>query len=194
MGNMGVYIVIALIGLAILAILVMAVKARNNFVTLKNRVKNQMAQIDVQLKRRYDLIPNLVETAKGYAGFERSTLEAVVKARQSAMAAQDFDQAVAANQNLSAALRQLLVVSEAYPELKADSSFMQLQNELTETENKIALSRQFYNDTVMKYNNAIELFPASLIAGLCGFRSMSFWEAQETERGPISIKPGDMKF
>lgn len=194
MGNMGVYIVIALIGLAILAILVMAVKTRNHFVTLKNRVKNQMAQIDVQLKRRYDLIPNLVETAKGYAGFERSTLEAVVKARQSAMAAQDFDQAVAANQNLSAALRQLLVVSEAYPELKANSSFMQLQNELTETENKIALSRQFYNDTVMKYNNAIELFPASLIAGLCGFRSMCFWEAQEAERGLISIRSGDMKF
>lgn len=191
---MGVYIVIGVIGLIVLVILIMAVKTRNHFVTLRNRVRNQMAQIDVQLKRRYDLIPNLLETAKGYAGFERSTLEAVVKARQSAIAAQDFDKTIDANRKLSTALRQLLVVSEAYPELKANSNFMQLQNELTETENKIALSRQFYNDIVMKYNNAIELFPASLIAGVCGFRSMSFWEAEETEREGISIKAGEMKF
>lgn len=194
MENMGVYIVIGVIGLIVLVILIMAVKTRNHFVTLRNRVRNQMAQIDVQLKRRYDLIPNLLETAKGYAGFERSTLEAVVKARQSAIAAQDFDKTIDANRKLSTALRQLLVVSEAYPELKANSNFMQLQNELTETENKIALSRQFYNDIVMKYNNAIELFPASLIAGVCGFRSMSFWEAEETEREGISIKAGEMKF
>lgn len=191
---MGIYIVIGVIGLIVLVILIMAVKTRNHFVTLRNRVRNQMAQIDVQLKRRYDLIPNLLETAKGYAGFERSTLEAVVKARQSAIAAQDFDKTIDANRKLSTALRQLLVVSEAYPELKANSNFMQLQNELTETENKIALSRQFYNDIVMKYNNAIELFPASLIAGVCGFRSMSFWEAEETEREGISIKAGEMKF
>lgn len=194
MENMGIYIVIGVIGLIVLVILIMAVKTRNHFVTLRNRVRNQMAQIDVQLKRRYDLIPNLLETAKGYAGFERSTLEAVVKARQSAIAAQDFDKTIDANRKLSTALRQLLVVSEAYPELKANSNFMQLQNELTETENKIALSRQFYNDIVMKYNNAIELFPTSLIAGVCGFRSMSFWEAEETEREGISIKAGEMKF
>lgn len=194
MENMGGYIVIGIIVLAVLAVLIMAVRTRNHFVTLRNRVRNQTAQIDVQLKRRYDLIPNLLETAKGYAGFERSTLEAVVKARQSAMAAQDFDKAIAANQKLSTALRQLLVVSEAYPELKANSNFMQLQNELAETENKIAMSRQFYNDTVMKYNNAIELFPASLVAGLCGFDAMPFWEAEEAERANITIKAGEMKF
>lgn len=194
MENMGGYIVIGIIVLAVLAVLIMAVRTRNHFVTLRNRVRNQTAQIDVQLKRRYDLIPNLLETAKGYAGFERSTLEAVVKARQSAMAAQDFDKAIAANQKLSTALRQLLVVSEAYPELKANSNFMQLQNELAETENKIAMSRQFYNDTVMKYNNAIELFPASLVAGLCGFGAMPFWEAEEAERANITIKAGEMKF
>lgn len=194
MENMGGYIVIGIIVLAVLAVLIMAVRTRNHFVTLRNRVRNQTAQIDVQLKRRYDLIPNLLETAKGYAGFERSTLEAVVKARQSAMAAQDFDKAIAANQKLSTALRQLLVVSEAYPELKANSNFMQLQNELAETENKIAMSRQFYNDTVMKYNNAIELFPASLVAGLCGFGVMPFWEAEEAERANITIKAGEMKF
>lgn len=194
MENMGGYIVIGIIVLAVLAVLIMSVRTRNHFVTLRNRVRNQTAQIDVQLKRRYDLIPNLLETAKGYAGFERSTLEAVVKARQSAMAAQDFDKAIAANQKLSTALRQLLVVSEAYPELKANSNFMQLQNELAETENKIAMSRQFYNDTVMKYNNAIELFPASLVAGLCGFGAMPFWEAEEAERANITIKAGEMKF
>lgn len=193
MENMGVYIVLGVLGLAVLATLIMTVKTRNHFVTLRNRVKNQMAQIDVQLKRRYDLIPNLLETAKGYAGMERGTLEAVVKARQGAMAAQDFDQAVAANQKLSTALRQLLVVSEAYPELKANSGFIQLQKELAETENKIALSRQFYNDTVMKYNNAIELFPASLIAGACGFHPMSFWEAEEQARERISIQASDMR-
>lgn len=190
--NIMIYLVIGIIGLAVLLLLVLMVKTRNNFVTLRNRVKNQMAQIDVQLKRRYDLIPNLLETAKGYAGFERDTLEAVVKARQSAMAARDFDQAIAANQKLTTTLRQLLAVSEAYPELKANSNFMQLQNELTETENKIAMSRQFYNDTIMKYNNAIELFPASLIAGFCGFSPMSFLEAEEAERGRISIKASDI--
>ncbi len=191
---MGKYIVIGIIMLVVLAILIAAVKTRNQFVVLRNRVKNQLAQIDVQLKRRYDLIPNLLETAKGYAGFERSTLEAVVKARTSAMAASDFSNLVSANEKLSATLRQLMAVSEAYPELKSNSNFMQLQNELAETENKIALSRQFYNDTVLKYNNAIEMFPASLIAGLCGFRAMAFWEAEESERAGISIKAADMKF
>lgn len=194
MKNIEIYIVIGMIGLVVLAVLIMAVKARNHFVTLRNRVRNQMAQIDVQLKRRYDLIPNLLEIAKGYAGFERSTLEAVVKARQSAMEAQDFNQAIAANQKLSTALCRLLVVSEAYPELKANANFIQLQNELTETENKIAMSRQFYNDTIMKYNNAIELFPSSLIAGLSGFYSMPFLETEEAERASISINAGEMKF
>lgn len=183
-----------IIGAAILVVLVLIIKIRNNFVTLRNRVKNQMAQIDVQLKRRFDLIPNLLETAKGYACFEKSTLESVVKARTSAMAASDFDQVIAANEKLSSALRQLLAVSEAYPDLKANRNFMQLQNELTETENKIALSRQFYNDTVLKYNNAIQLFPASLIACLCSFREIPYWEAQGSERENILVKAEDMKF
>lgn len=194
MDKMGTFIVIGVILLIVLVILVVIIKTRNNFVTLRNRVKNQMAQIDVQLKRRYDLIPNLLETAKGYANFERSTLEAVTRARMNAMSATNFDQVVSANQDLSNALHHFLAVGEAYPDLKANSNFMQLQNELTETENKIALSRQFYNDIVFKYNNAIELFPASLVAGLCGFQPMSFWEAAETERGSISISSDDMRF
>lgn len=191
--NMGKYIIIGIIVLVVLLIIAAVIKTRNSFVTLRNRVKNQMAQVDVQLKRRYDLIPNLLETAKGYAGFEKSTLEAVVQARSNAMAAKDFDKTVAANQELSSVLGRLMVVSEAYPELKANANFMQLQNELTETENKISLSRQFYNDTVFKYNNAIEMFPASLLAGMFGFHPMSFWEVNETERKNISIKAEDMK-
>lgn len=191
---MGTYIVIGAVFLIFVIILAAVIKIRNRFVTLRNRVKNQLAQIDVQLRRRYDLIPNLLETAKGCASFERSTLEAVVKARQGAMAAADFDQAVAANGKLSSALHRLLAVSEAYPELKSNANFMQLQKELSETENKIALSRQFYNDTVLKYNNAIEMFPASIIAGLCGFHSISFWEAEEAERENISIRAEDMRF
>ena len=143
MGDIGKYIVIGGAVLIVAVIFLVIIKTRNGFVVLQNRVKNQLAQIDVQLKRRYDLIPNLLETAKGYANFERSTLEAVVKARQSAMAAADFDQAAAANGKLQAALRRLFAVSEAYPELKANANFMQLQSELSDTENKIALSRQF---------------------------------------------------
>lgn len=194
MGAIGTYIVTGAVLLAVLAILIAAVKTRNNFVTLKNRVKNQMAQVDVQLKRRYDLIPNLLETAKGYAGFESGALEAVAKARAFAMSATDFDKVVEANENLSSVLGKLIAVGEAYPDLKANGNFMQLQKELAETENKIALSRQFYNDTVFKYNNSIELFPASFIAKLCGFHSMAFWEAREAERESISIRAEDMKF
>ena len=193
MGDIGKYIVIGGAVLIVAVIFLVIIKTRNGFVVLQNRVKNQLAQIDVQLKRRYDLIPNLLETAKGYANFERSTLEAVVKARQSAMAAADFDQA-AANGKLQAALRRLFAVSEAYPELKANANFMQLQSELSDTENKIALSRQFYNDTVLKYNNAIQMFPASFIAGLCGFHPMSFWNAEEEARERITIQAEDMKF
>ncbi|MCR1838910.1 LemA family protein [Murimonas intestini] len=136
-------------------------------------------------------MPNLLETVKGYADFERTTLEAVVNARASAIGATDFEKIAAANQKLSAALHQFLALGEAYPDLKANNNFMQLQRELTETENKIALSRQFYNDTAFKYNNAIEMFPASVIAGLCGFHPIPFWET--TERGNISIKAEDMK-
>lgn len=181
-------------GVVVLIIFAAIMKTRNNLVMLRNRVKNQMAQVDVQLNRRCDLIPNLLETAKGYAGFEKSTLESVVKARASAVAASDFEQMADANEKLSLALRQLLAVSEANPDLKANRNFVQLQNELTETENKVALSRQFYNDTVFKYNNAIEMFPASLLAGLCGFCKGFFWEGREAERETASIKAEDMRF
>lgn len=152
----------------------------NGLIGLRNQVKNAFSQIDVQLKRRYDLIPNLVETVKGYMGHEKGTLEAVISARAAAFNANKAAAAdptnpeamkslSAAESNLGGALGRLMVVFENYPELKANQNVMQLQEELTSTENKISFARQAYNDVVMKYNTHREVFPANLIAGLCGF-------------------------
>ena len=157
-----------------------AVGIYNGLVTLRNRFKNAFAQIDVQLKRRYDLIPNLVETAKGYMKHERETLEAVIKARNIALAAAQSAAAnpadpnairslVSAEGGLTGALSRLMVVSEQYPDLKANQNMMQLSEELTSTENKVAFARQAYNDAVMSYNNAREVFPSSIVAGMFNF-------------------------
>jgi LemA protein len=178
----GIIAVIILVGLlvVILAVASFAIGGFNKLVTLRNRYKNAYAQIDVQLKRRYDLIPNLVETAKGYIKHERETLENVTKARNIAIGA---SQAAAANpgdatamKNLSAAetglagtLSRLMVVSEAYPDLKANQNMMQLTEELTSTENKISFARQAYNDSVMTYNTDREVFPSNIIAGMFNF-------------------------
>ena len=142
----------------------------NNLVGLRNLVKNSYSQIDVQLKRRNDLIPNLVETVKGYAAHEKGVLEEVTKARTSVMNASTVEETSAADNQLSGALKSLFAVAENYPDLKANSNFQQLQSELTDTEDKIAYSRQFYNDAVMKYNNACQQFPSSLMAKLFGFK------------------------
>jgi LemA protein len=154
----------------------------NGLVGLRNKVKNAWAQIDVQLKRRYELIPNLVETVKGYAGHERETLEAVVKARQQAINVSDsiVDQAKAENM-LSQTLRSLFAVAEAYPDLKANQNFLALQEELASTENKIAFSRQHYNDSVMTYNNKTEMFPSNVVAGMFKFEASEFFEVEEAE-------------
>jgi LemA protein len=166
----------------------------NGLVGLRNRFKNAFAQIDVQLKRRYDLIPNLVETAKGYLKHERETLEAVIKARNIAAsaaqtaAANPADPAavgslLTAEAGLGGALSRLLVVSEAYPELKANQNMMQLTEELTSTENKIAFARQAYNDSVMAYNTQRETFPAVLLAGALGFQPATLFQIEDpTER------------
>src|SRR5213080_1854890 len=142
----------------------------NGLVAMRQRVNQSFADIDVQLKQRHDLIPNLVETVKGYAGHERGTLEAVVKARQTAIAAPDLQQKVAAENMLSGALRQLFALSEAYPDLKANQNFLNLQEELSGTEGRIAYARQYYNDTVVRYNTKIQTFPANTIAGRFSFR------------------------
>lgn len=160
----------------------------NSFVVLKNRVKDQWAQIDVQLKRRFDLIPNLVETVKGYASHEKDTLEAVVKARNEYLSSDTPEGKIAANNDLNKVVTKLFALAESYPELKADASFRELQTTLTETEDKISYARQFYNDVVMKYNNKVEVFPSNIVAGLFGFKTSAYFNATEEERENVKVK------
>ena len=151
----------------------------NGLVSLRQRCRQAFSDIDVQLKQRHDLIPNLVETVKGYAGHERGTLEAVIKARQTAVAAPSLDQKVQAENMLSGALRQLFALSESYPDLKANANFQQLQAELSDIENKLAAARRFFNNAVQEYNTGIQNFPAVLIAGPLGFREHAFFDLGE---------------
>lgn len=175
------------IGAIVLLLAIILISSYNRFVTIRNRVKDQASQIDVQLKRRFDLIPNLIETVKGVASFERETIEAVTKARAEAMKSQTLQESNAADQKMTGALHRLLAVSESYPELKASANFAQLQQELSTTEDKIAMSRQFYNDTVLKYNNTIEVFPASIAAGITGFKRIEFLQIAEAERESVKV-------
>jgi LemA protein len=168
--------------LLILLIALSFVFLYNRFVRQRNRVDNAWAQIEVQLKRRHDLIPNLVETVKGYAAHERGTFEAVTQARAAAQGAQGPAEAAQAEGILSQALGRLFAVAEAYPQLQADENFRQLQAELAQTENRIAVSRQVYNDTVLTYNNSIQTFPGVMIAGPFGFAKREFFEIDEGER------------
>ena len=169
------------IGVAVLFVFFL-IATYNRLVRLRNRIEAAWAQIDVQLKRRHDLIPNLVETVKGYAAHERETLESVVKARQQAVAAQGVEQQAQAENILTGALRQLFAVAEAYPELKANENFLALQEELTGTESRIAFSRQFYNEQVLAYDNALETFPSNLVAGAFNFEPKVYFEAEEGAR------------
>ena len=151
----------------------------NRLVRLRNRVNNAWAQVEVQLKRRWDLIPNLVETVKGYAAHERGTFEAVTSARAAAQQARTPAESAQAEGILGQALGRLFAVAEAYPELQADENFRQLQSEIGETENRVAVSRQVYNDTVLTYNNAIQTFPGVAVAGPFGFTAREFFEVEE---------------
>ncbi|HSM67341.1 MAG TPA: LemA family protein [Ilumatobacteraceae bacterium] len=173
-----------IIVIAVVVVLVLVVIAfYNGLVRSRNQVENAWSQIDVQLKRRIDLIPNLVETVKGYAAHERETLEAVVAARNVAMAAPDTPPAQAeANNMLSGALRQLFALSEAYPDLKANQNFLALQEELTATEGRVAYARQFYNDSVLTYDNKLESFPTVVVAKLFNFEPREYFEADEQAR------------
>jgi LemA protein len=159
-------------------------------VQLRNRIDAAWSQIDVQLKRRYDLIPNLVETVKGYAAHERETLEAVVKARQQAVQAQGVEDRAQAENMLTQALRQLFAVAEAYPDLKANQNFLALQEELTGTESRIAFARQFYNEQALAYDNAREVFPTNIIAGAFNFEPRAYFEAEEQSRENIRVDFG----
>jgi LemA protein len=182
------------IGLAIaggvaLILILAVIGLYNGLVTKRLQVRSAWAQIDVQLKRRYDLIPNLVETVKGYASHERDTLERVIQARNAAVSSQGAAAAGKAEAALGGALRQLFALSEAYPDLKANSNFQQLSGELSSTENKISFARQHYNNCVEIYNTAISMFPAVMIAGLFGFRSEEFFEVTaEQERSAPKVQ------
>jgi LemA protein len=183
-----------IVSLAILAVLAVAVVVLyNRFVRLRNRADNAWAQIEVQLKRRWDLIPNLVETVKGYAAHERETFQNVTEARAAAQNAQTPAESAQAEGLLGQALGRLLAVAEAYPDLQADENFRQLQSELSETENRIAISRQVYNDTVLTYNNAIQTVPGVFFAGFFGFDKREFFDVEDdAQREPpeVSFTPG----
>ncbi len=160
----------------------------NSLVSLRNRIESGWAQIEVQLKRRHDLIPNMVETVKGYAAHESGTLEKVIQARNAAVAAKGPAGAAAAENGLTRSLGSLFALGEAYPDLKANTNFLQLQEELSGTEGKIAYARQYYNDEVRAYNTKVQGFPTNLIAKRFGFKEREYFQTDEAERGPVSVK------
>ena len=169
-------------------VLLIAVGIYNSLVTLRNRCENAWSQVDVQLRRRYDLIPNLVETVKGYAKHEREVFEKVTQARSQAIGAKTVGEQGQAENMLTGALKSLFAVSENYPDLKANQNFLMLQEELAGTEGKIAYSRQFYNDNVMKFNMKQQVFPSNLIAGMFGFKLREYFEIEEpAAREPVKV-------
>jgi len=179
-----------ILGIVVFVLLIVGwvIRTYNKLVGLRNKVKDQWSQVDVQLKKRFDLIPNIVETVKGYAKHESETFTAVVEARNSALGAATPADEMEANNALSGALNRLLALSEAYPELKADANFRSLQESLKDVEEKIAYSRQFYNDTVLKYKDAIEMFPSNIIANMFGFKEEKFFEATEEEKQNVKVQ------
>lgn len=179
--NTGTIILIVIVALIVLIALYIG-KTYNVLVRLRNKVKDQWSQIDVLLKRRADLIPNLVETVKGYASHESETLEAVIQARTKVVDAKGTEEEIKADGELTRALGRLMAVAESYPDLKANTNFLDLQNNLKETEDKIQYARQFYNDAVLKYKNKLEVFPSNIIASMFNFKSEAFFEADEASK------------
>lgn len=176
-----------IIGIIVILVIIV-ISNYNSLVLLRNKVKDGWAQIDVQLKRRFDLIPNLLETVKGYTKHEQETLEQVIKARNSFASSKTVEDEMNANNELTSAMNKLFALAESYPDLKANTNFIKLQDELKETEDKISYARQFYNDNVMEYKNKIEMFPSNIIANLFGFKQEPFFEANESERENINVK------
>ena len=180
-------IVIGIVIFLIIAVVAYIWLSYNSLVTLNERIKEAISGIDVQLKRRTDLIPNLVESVKGYAKHEKEVFENVTKARSAMMGAKGPQEKGIASDMLSGALKSLFAVAEAYPDLKASENFKQLQEELSDTENKISYSRQFYNSNVLAYNTKIKMFPSSLIAQQFGFTEKEFFESEESDKKPIKV-------
>lgn len=174
--------------LIVLVVAIFAIATYNGLVGKRNKVANSWSQIDVQLKRRFDLIPNLLETVKGYAAHEKQTFEAVMQARSNYMASGSREDVMKANGELTQGLSRLFAVTEAYPELKANANFQELQQELSKTEDKIMFARQFYNDVVMEYNNAIQMFPANIFANRYNFVEEPFFTIDENESAAPKIQ------
>lgn len=179
-----IWIVIIVIVLLVLFV----ISQYNGLVKGRNKVKTNWAQIDVQLKKRADLLPNLVETVKGYATHESGTMEAVIKARNSYVSAGSVEDKMEASNQITGALSKLFALSENYPDLKANTNFMSLQNELSEIEDKIAFARQFYNDSVYEYTNKLEMFPSSIIASMFAFEPYAYFEVDETDKEVPKVK------
>lgn len=177
-----IWIVLIVIVVLIVLTLLYLMTTYNKLVHLRNLVKDQWSQIDVLLKRRADLIPNLVETVKGYASHEKDTLDAVITARNKAVSAKTVEDEMKANGELTGALSRLFALTESYPDLKANTNFMDLQNNLKDTEDKIAYARQFYNDAVLNYKNKLEMFPSNIVAGLFNFKPEAFFEITEADK------------
>ena len=172
------WIIIAVVVLLVLFV----ISTYNSLVSLRNRVKDQWAQVDVQLKRRFDLIPNLVETVKGYAKHEKETLKEVIEARNRFQSATTPEEEMAASGDLNKALSRLMVLTESYPELKANENFLSLQADLKDCEEKISYARQFYNDTVLSYMDKVQMFPSNIVASMFGFKEMKYFEIAESEK------------
>ena len=182
---MPIWLIVVLV--LLLLIVLFVIISYNSLVKLRNKVRDQFSQIDVQLKKRSDLIPNLVETVKGYAKHESETLENVMKARNTYLSSSSASDKVNASNELTGALSKLFALAESYPDLKANTNFENLQNQLKDVEEKISYARQFYNDTVLMYNNAVEVFPKNIIASMFGFKKESFFKAEEKERENVKV-------
>ena len=178
--------IVVIVIVALLALIY--VTQYNGLVKLRNKAEAAFAQIDVQLKRRAELIPNLIETVKGYAAHESSVLEAVIHARNKYSTATSLEEKIDSANEISGALNKLFALGEAYPDLKANQNFLELQTALKDTEDKIAYARQFYNDDVKQYKNKIEMFPSNIVAGMAGFHPMPYYEISESERENVSVK------
>jgi LemA protein len=177
-----------IVGVLVVLFVLALILIYNGLVRFRNRIDNAWSQIDVQLKRRYDLIPNLVETVKGYAAHERQVFENVTQARANAINAQGPAQQAEAENVLSGALKSLFAVAEAYPDLKANQNFLSLQEELTSTEDRVAYARQFYNDSVLSYNNKLQTFPRNIIAGMFNFEKREYFEGEPEATGPVRVQ------
>ena len=183
----GTILIIIIVGLLLL-LAFYVIGVYNKLVNARNKVDNQFSQIDIQLKRRADLIPNLVETVKGYAKHEEGTLTAVIEARNKAVSANGINEKIDAENQLTGALNKLFALTEAYPELKANENFMSLQGDLTDTEDKITYARQFYNDSAMSFNNLVEMFPSNIVASIFKFKKYDYFEATEKEKEAPKVK------